>query len=186
MTSILSKWNKTGGITALNMTPAQLTLISPRNSLSMLWVLYLSDYRKFYEGMDKKIHWIHVHWHGVRENADRPVPRVLHEAVPHIPLLWTELCSYLDQGLVSLVWMVSLTGQWSCFSSLRIWIPLIIAISFQTLKSFATLCTASTTKYKGQSTSDASRYQRNVKWNSCYSLVSYHQGKQYLNYRALF
>lgn len=111
MMSILSKWNKTGGVTVLNLNLAQLrTLISLRNSLSMLWVLYLADHSNsqslFYEGIHKKIHWTHVHWHGTCENTDRPkgLPRLLHKTTPHLLLLLSELCSYLDQGLVSFVW----------------------------------------------------------------------------------
>lgn len=111
MTSILSKWNKTRGVTVLNLNLEQLTtLISLRNSLNMLWVLYLADYSNsqslFYEGIDKKIHWIHVHWHGTCENTDRPkgLPRLLHKTSPHLLLLLNELCSYWEQGLVSFVW----------------------------------------------------------------------------------
>lgn len=111
MTSILPKWSKTGGVTVLYLNLEQLpTLISPRNSLNMLWVLYLADYsnsqRLFYEGIDKKTHWTHVHWRGTCENADRPkgLSQLLHKIIPHLLLSLTELCSYLDQGLVSLKW----------------------------------------------------------------------------------
>lgn len=145
MTSILSKWNKTRGVTVLNMNLAQFRLISPRNSLNMLWVLYLADYsnsqRLFYKTIDKSIHWTQVHWRGTCE-------------------MLTDQRAFQD-----------------CF--MRLFLTFALDWAVLIFRSGPIKC-------KVQSTSYASRYQRNVKGNSCYSLVSYHQGKQYLNYWTLF